>query len=185
MSPRRSFDSDPTSAATPAPSWQRWAVLVVVALALAGAVTLYLTGGPTAPSLRELPAYRVTARGVRVDLAPTDPSSSARLRLGAGATSFEVLLRPSEIVPYRVVAYTFVAAEAGEPRAAAVETVVSPDGAVRVTGAVSALTGAAELRVVVGAPDVLASERSARDSARTPSSPARGLRVVVVAIDRD
>jgi hypothetical protein len=168
----------------PASRWRRWAALVVVAGALAAAVALYLSGGPTAPSLSALPAYRVTAHGESVALAPSDPASAARLRIGSGVGAFEVLLRPAEIVAYRVVAYAFVAAEAGEPRAAAVELVVSPDGAVRVSGPVSALGDAAELRVVVGSPDVLTSEVAARDRARTPSSPSRGLRVVVVAIER-
>lgn len=167
-----------------APSRFRRAVLVAAGpLALAAAVALYVTGGPTTPALAELPVYAVTARGESIERAAVDPASSPRVRVGSGAGRFEVVLQPERAVTSPVVAFAFVVREAGEPEAAPFEVEVAAGGSVRVRGETARLVGFAELRVVVGNPEVLSSEGIALARARTPSAPARGSRALSIAID--
>lgn len=168
-----------------APSvWRRRAALAAGPLALAAAVALYVAGGPKAPPV-ELPAYGVTARGESLERSAADPSPTPRLRVGTGEGRFEVLLQPERSVDAPLVAYAFVVPAGGEPAAAAVDVEVAPGGAVRVRGSTRALSGAAELRVVVGPRDRFTSEESARARARSPATGASdGARVLSVAVDR-
>src|SRR5690606_29548290 len=122
-------------------------------LALAAAMIVYVTArsGPDGP---ELPPYTVTATGEAAMRGAAEEASTLRLaKEPARDARFELVLRPATAPAETVVAYPFtVTAPGAEPAPLDAKVELAPEGAVRVTGDARALRGAAELRVVVGAP---------------------------------
>jgi len=166
----------------PASSWRRRLVLAAGPVALAAAMVVYVTSqsGPRAP---ELPRYTVTAQVMR-----GAAEASPRLRIerdAPRATRFELLLRPATAPDGKVVAYAFtLGGPASEPTPLEARIELAPEGAVKLTGNLSALDGASEIRIVVGAPAAVGKFDDAAARARSGSSD-RHVHVVTVPVDRD
>jgi hypothetical protein len=169
----------PQSSATVVPLFRR-AMVLAAPLAVAAAAVVYVAAGPRAGRGPELPAYSVVATGEQAMRGPAE--ASTRLRIGNGKEArFEVIARPIAAASAKVVGYAFVMSS-GEASALDGKVEVSSDGAVRVTGPSRALSGANEIRLVVGAPEAIGKFDDALARAKSGSSDVR-VRVLTVAID--
>jgi len=167
-------------------AWRRRLVLAAGPLALAAAMVVYV-GGQSGPELRDLPAYTVSAVGVRaMGGQAEEPSPRLRVPKGAGRNArFEVLLRPAAAPQEGVVAYAFTfGGDASEPAPLDAKVEIAPDGPVKLTGAAGALEGAHELRIVLGTPAAIGKFDDAATRARSANSDAHVL-VLTVPIDRE
>ena len=154
----------------------------VAPLAVAAAVLVYLGRGET--NHANLPEYSVVATSEKemrgADQAAT-PQAQLELRGGTDAV-FELVVRPATSVPVKVVAYVFAIGE-GEPNAVDAKVEVAPEGAVRINGRARALTGAREVRVVLGPASDFKRYEDALSHARDGKSDGQ-VRVLVVPIVR-
>lgn len=143
----------------------------VVVLASVVALVVYLTREDGAQP--ELPDYAISATG----------GAQGRLEVRAGGDlPFELVLRPASRVPTKVVAYVFAIGE-GEPNAVDAKVVIDTEGVVRVDGRARALTGAREVRVVLGAASDFKRYEDALSRARVGTSDGR-VRVLALPIVR-
>lgn len=169
----------------------RRALAYVGPLALAAAVILYLVAGRhtrSADEGPELPVYAVTALGQQAMRGPAEPATRLHLKTGADA-GFEIVARPETAAAERIVAYAFVIGE-GEPSPLDAKVEIAPEGSVRIRGTARALTGAREVRLVLGTPAAIGrfedAVARARVLVRVDDGPGSArIRVVVIPVDRD
>ena len=109
----------------------RRGVAVLVPLAVAAAVLVYLGRGDAGAS-RRCPTTRSSRRARRRCAGQTTPTPRTQLELRGGADAvFEIVVRPATSVPAKVVAYVFAIGE-GEPNAVDAKVEIAPEGSVRI-----------------------------------------------------
>lgn len=179
-------DTHGKSAAGAASPWRRRLILAAGPLALAAAMVVYVTG-QSGPRVPELPLYTVTATGPQAMRGSSEASTRLRLPKAAGREArFELLLRPATAPHEKVVAYpfTFGGPGATEPAPLEAKVEIAPEGGVKLTGASRALEGAAEIRIVIGAPKAIGKFDDAAMRAQSATSDPR-VHVLTIPIDRD
>ena len=145
----------------------------ILALVAAGAVALAYLGHDD-PSHPVLPEYSIVS-------IVSSREAPAKLELASGDETFELVLRPAMRVDARLALYVFAIAE-GEPNPVDATIDVTPEGPIRITGRVKALSGAREVRVVVGAATAFKRYEDALSRARegTSAGPLRVLSIPIV-----
>lgn len=167
------------------PSFARRVATVAGPLALAAAVLLWVLAGRDGEAgSAVVPDYAVSASSDQAIRGPADTIPSPRLHLRAGATPFEIVLRPATTAGTKVVAYAFAIGE-GEPNPIDAKVELAPEGSIRIRGRARALDGAREVRVVIGtANDSIKRFDDALTRARDGKGDAH-VRVVTVPITRE
>jgi hypothetical protein len=139
----------------PRRAWAPRAFVAASALAMAAALVLMVTRGP---SSHALPEYALDVSGTSALRGPAGEAERAPgapcVLVADARASFEVVARPGEAEPGAVVARAFVVRR-GEPVPWPRELEVSPKGSVRMLEPASALVGATELAIVIGRPEHL------------------------------
>jgi hypothetical protein len=175
----------PSAVVVPISIWRRRVLVAAGPLAVAAAALLFIAGERSSPGLT-LPEYSVTAAGEQAMRGPSTGATRLHVsKAGARDARFELLVRPASAMPSKIAVFAFSFGEVGtEPSPLEAKVEVSTEGAVRIVGASSALTGAREVRVVVADPSAIAGFEEANSRAVANRSDAR-VRVLVVPVDHD
>jgi hypothetical protein len=151
--------------------------MAAAGLALAAGVALFF-----GLSDREtgLPLYALDSSGAATSRAPAAAAVACVVRADTRG-SFELLARPNDAVVGPIAAKAFIVRGA-EVQPFEGDLELAAKGSVRLTGENRALTGASELRIVVGRPDLIG-PTDARAKAGAPSASGRGWQVLRCSIE--